>query len=251
MGFGAQPFVIRHLTRSAGQSFDELTDFQRILLYFHPPRFQPHEVKQVINQFQKAHAIGMHRAQQLFRIPIEIEPVNQRLQRRDKQRQRRAQFVTDICKEAALHLVQLNQLAMAFFDDLAIAFQLEPQYEFAEAKPAVEIAARDNDYPSTAEEKEVISQVGGFPPPPREGDAYIAAYNQNRRRRDLFVSPWEDDADREQYQVESCVIRRAGVFGRINHTADKDHRNPVPGHPKRSVIFVGPAAHQKPKHDSG
>ena len=120
VGFQPEPFVVGHLPGRAGQALDEFGDLERLALDFHAAGFQADQVEQVVDELEQPHAVGVHGHQQLLRVSsIErpAESVEQRFQRREQQRQRRAQFVADVGEEAALDLVQFPELLVAFLED--------------------------------------------------------------------------------------------------------------------------------------
>ena len=143
-GFQLEPFVIGDLPGGAGQALDELGDFQRLAFDFHAAGFQADQVEQVVDELEQAHAVGMHGDEQLAGLLVEgaVEAMEQRFQRREQQRQRRAQFVADVGEEAALDLVQFLQLLVAFLELLPVLVQLVAQGELAESGICCESSCR-------------------------------------------------------------------------------------------------------------
>ena len=59
--------------------------------------------------------------------------LEQGFQRREQQRQGRAQFMADVGEEPALEAVEFDQLAVGFFELLAVFVQFVAEGEFAES----------------------------------------------------------------------------------------------------------------------
>src|SRR6185369_14352168 len=101
--------VIGHLTGRAGQAFDELTNIERFALDLHHAGFQADQVQKIVDEFQEPHAIGLHRDEQILRLVIKraTKSLDKCFQWRQKEGQRRSQFVADVGKETAFDLVEL------------------------------------------------------------------------------------------------------------------------------------------------
>jgi len=166
--FQPQSLVISNLAGGAGQTLYELAHFQAGHVYFHAAGFKPDQIEQVINQFEQPHSVGVHGAQEFFGIAIDIEALEQGFHGCDEQRQWCAQFMTDVGEESAFDLVKLDEFAVVFFNQLAIALQLETQSEFAEAQPAVKVTARYYDERGATRKKRLFARIAFAHPLPRE-----------------------------------------------------------------------------------
>ena len=89
---------------------------------FHAAGFEADEREQIVDELEQPHAVGVHRVEQVARVIVErpVEALHQRFQRREQQRERRAQFVADVGEKAAFDLVQFEELAIAFFERRAV-----------------------------------------------------------------------------------------------------------------------------------
>ena len=56
-GFELDPLVVGDLPGGAGQALDEIGQFQRLAFHLHAAGLQTHQVEQVVDQLEQAHAV--------------------------------------------------------------------------------------------------------------------------------------------------------------------------------------------------
>src|SRR5262249_24419850 len=147
-----------------------------------------------------------------LRLELPAEAMDQPVERREQQRERRAQFVADVREEAALHLVQLDELAVVFLDDLPVALAFEAQVEFAETQTAVSKAAGDDDDAGDDQKINVVDQKAQFlvrllKVILKEAGAEIHQDHEGDREDVFLVAPGEDQPDRQENNVEAGVVQ--------------------------------------------
>ena len=78
--------------------------------------------------------------------PVHVDPLlNQTLQRRQQQGERRTQLVAHVGEESTFDSVQLNELLIRFFQCSSGFGQLEARHELAKVQLIVEIVPGHND----------------------------------------------------------------------------------------------------------
>src|SRR6185369_8264856 len=200
-GFELDPFVVGDLPGGAGHALDEVGQFQRLAFDFHAAGLQAHEVEQVVDQFEQPHAVGVHCREQTacLRVGDPATLVQERFERRQEQRERRAQFVADVGEETALDLVEFLELAVIFLKLQAVLIQFVAQGKFSEAKAIEEMVSRNHDDARQNQEVEIVEDkrellLGSFEQARRGIQQQYADHGSNR----FPNTPMHDNAHSQQ-----------------------------------------------------
>ena len=100
----------------------------------------------------------MHGRQEIacVRVRDPAALVQQRFERRQEQRERRAQLMADVGEETTLDLVEFLELAVALLQLLPVLIQFVAQGKFAKAKAIEEMVSRNHDDARQNQEVEIV-----------------------------------------------------------------------------------------------
>ena len=104
----------------------------------------------------------MHGRQEIacVRVRDPAALVQQRFERRQEQRERRAQLMADVGEETTLDLVEFLELAVAVLELPAVLIQFVAQSKFTKAKAIEEMVSRNHNDARQNQEVEIIEDEG-------------------------------------------------------------------------------------------
>ena len=104
----------------------------------------------------------MHGRQEIARGQVRDPAalVQQRFERRQEQRERRAQLMADVGEETTLDLVEFLELAVALLELLPVLIQFVAQGKFAKAEAIEEMVSRNHNDARKNQEVEIVENKG-------------------------------------------------------------------------------------------
>lgn len=256
-------------------------EFDDFAADFHAAGFEAYEVEEVIDEFEEAHAIGLHGGEQVMRFVVVLvfgldEQIFEGCQ---QEGERGAEFVADIGEEVAFGLVEFEEFLVVFLEFLLVLVEFVAEGEFAQPEAAEDGIAGDDDDAGEGYEEEVIGDqaevflegllgvgfgrggevwdegLAGGGDGGRSGVAEVAGAvfdvcgdaedidgeDEGGGDDGLAGAPVADGTDGEEDEVESGVVGGSGAFRDIDHVSHEEHGQDGDGDADPLVVFAGEA----------